>query len=117
MGADAGSNIAIEWKSIELTPMKFGEISGNQRILVSYLWINYETDTDFTLELQYIKAGSDTVNTLTYTIDKDNVFQKIRLPIGILINRCWLRITGSISDHLEIVSMGFLFDVKPIGKR
>lgn len=111
---DAGTPIPVEIEFANMQSDK--ELRTNNKILVGYISMLYESPEDFSLTIKYRRTNElNWEETAAWTVSKDNkrFFEQVHLGLSII--DAYPRIVGNFSN-LEITSCKLLVDYLPSGK-
>lgn len=92
-------------------------IKNTHRLLLKHIYANYESDIDLTFNLYFKRTYQNTEELLTYAVSKNNVYYKMKLPIGILCRECRFELVGVDSKATFIIDVGVLGKIHKIGAK
>ena len=90
-------------------------IKNTHRFLLKIVHGNYNCDVDLAFTLYYCRFKDLREETWTYTISKNAVYFKEKLPKGILCRRFRYEITGKASKAWMFESFGVNAAIVPVG--
>lgn len=121
---DNGRDIKYHWRSIPLDINLLGEgITGNQRLYIRSLWINYEAAQKNTRAANlsisiFLDNSIRPFTVIPFSLDHWKNYQTAKIRLGSMCRRFQIEINGvdELGGQLEILSVGIMYKVLLLGK-
>lgn len=114
---DYGVGIPFELSSIKFNPNLMGaKLKATERLFLGYIFIKYTSTDDFTLTINYRRGVSNSeIETLSYTVSKDDNYFLQKLPPNIAVTEFWLTASGTSTSYFQTESFGVLWAALKVG--